>query len=112
MSQLHATSWTLKKSLADILLKRISLSFRLDKRSITIKQASGDGLKVLNFRLFAHTGKHRLECTCAYLSNMSSGAGTAILWELAGRDNNLPFLIPLLKKHKEQLTAKHYVVSF
>jgi len=40
-----------------------------------------------------------------------SGPGTTILWELAGRDNNLPFLIPLLKKHKEQVTEKHYTVS-
>ena len=44
------------------------------------------------------------------LGDMTS-SGTAILWELAGRDNNLPFLIPLLKKHKQQVTEKHQTVS-
>jgi len=38
-------------------------------------------------------------------------AGTTILWELAGRDNNLPFLIVLLKKHKEQINEKLHTVT-
>ena len=41
----------------------------------------------------------------------NSSFDTTLLWKLAGRDNNRPFLIPLLKRYKEQVTEKHYTVS-
>ena len=42
----------------------------------------------------------------------ASGEETTVLWELAGSENNLPFLIPLLERHQEQVTEKHYKVSY
>ena len=36
---------------------------------------------------------------------------TTALWKLAGEENNLSYLIPLLKKYKEHVPEKHYIVS-
>ena len=36
---------------------------------------------------------------------------TTALWKLAGEENNLSYLIPLLKKYKEHVPEKHYMVS-
>ena len=36
---------------------------------------------------------------------------TTSLWKLAGEEDNLPYLIPLLKKYKDDVPEKHYIVS-
>ena len=59
--------------------------------------------------LLTPTGKYRKcvrDCGVFDMSDGGGPAGTTILWELAGRDNNLPFLIVLLKKHPDQINDK------
>ena len=36
---------------------------------------------------------------------------TTALWKLAGEENNLVYLIPLLKDYKKDVPEKHYIVS-